>query len=111
MFQTKEASDNIIIYLAGRLDVHTSSDIEVQLDDFRLKNPDKNLIFDMSRVEYVSSSGLRMLVSLMRALNAANKTLKLCQLGEVVAKVFAVVELMDMFDIYDDEASAIQGKH
>ncbi len=110
MFKVKKSSANLIIYLTGKLDVHTSSDTEEEIENLRLKSPDKDIILDMSQVEHMSSSGLRILVSLMRVMNTHDKKLKICKLSEPVKKVFEVVELMDMFNIYSDENSAIKGK-
>ena len=55
----------------------------------------------------MSSSGLRVFVSLMRNLKESNRSLKLCNLSPAVRKVFEVVELMDMFDIHESEEEAL----
>jgi anti-sigma B factor antagonist len=56
----------------------------------------------------MSSSGLRVFVSLMRMLRENNRALKLTNLSVAVKKVFEVVELMDMFEIYDSEEAALK---
>jgi anti-sigma B factor antagonist len=55
----------------------------------------------------MSSSGLRVFVSIMRYLKERNRNLKLSNLSLAVKRVFEVVELMDMFDIYNDESDAL----
>ena len=107
--QIKEKDENIIVYLNGKLDVQRSSQIELSLDDLRVKNPNSNIILEMSRVEHMSSSGLRVLVALMRELNAKGYVLRLCKLSKSVEKIFEIVELTDMFDIYKTEDSALKG--
>ena len=62
----------------------------------------------MQDVEYMSSSGLRIFVSTMRILKDNNKKLKLCNINSAVKKIFEVVELMDMFEIYDNEVLALE---
>ena len=109
LFQTKKEGENIIVYLKGKLDIHQSSEIEVSLDDLRTKNPNSNIIIEMSEVEHMSSSGLRILVALMRELNVNGRELRLCKLSKSVEKILEIVELADMFDIYKTEASALRG--
>ncbi|MFW6365234.1 MAG: STAS domain-containing protein [Spirochaetota bacterium] len=98
----------IIIYLSGRLDVHLSSDVEKEINKIIKENPDVHLLLDLSDVEYMSSSGLRIFVSTMRILRDNRKKLKLSNINSAVKKIFEVVELMDMFDIYDSEKEALE---
>ena len=104
---TKEADKNILVYLSGRIDVHLASEIEGELNKLIEEHSDKNVVLNLNDVEYMSSSGLRVFVSLMRNLKETNRTLKLCNLSVAVKKIFEVVELMDMFDIYESEQSAL----
>lgn len=109
MLKMKEVQDDIVIYLKGRLDVHASGDIEKELTKLIDKNPDKNVVINLQDVEYMSSSGLRVLVATMRMLKTNGKALKLCHLNAAVKKIFEVVELMDMFDIFETEEQALDG--
>ena len=108
MLKTRQINTDIIAYLSGRLDVHLSAEIEKGLLDLIKKNPDANLILNLADVEYMSSSGLRVLVATMRVLKSNSRKLHLCNLNQAVLKVFEVVELMDMFDIFNTEEEAIE---
>ncbi|MCB1145788.1 MAG: STAS domain-containing protein [Leptospiraceae bacterium] len=108
MVKVKETNGNLIVYLKGRLDVHLSGEIEKDLNQLIEKKPDKDLIINLLDIEYMSSSGLRVLVAIMRLLKGNNKNLKLCHLNSAVRKIFEVVELMDMFDIYETEEEALK---
>lgn len=105
--QNKKMDNAIVMYLSGRLDVHLSADIEKEINQLIKENPDLNVILDLKDVEYMSSSGLRIFVSTMRLLRDNQKQLKLCNINSAVKKIFEVVELMDMFDIYDSEETAL----
>jgi anti-anti-sigma factor len=105
--KSKNLDDIIIVYLTGRLDVHLSADIEKELNKIIAENPKQHLIMNLKDVEYMSSSGLRIFVSTMRILKETKRKLKLCSLNNAVVKIFQVVELMDMFDIYDTEKEAM----
>lgn len=104
---TKREGDVLIVYLKGRLDVHLSLEIEQAVNEL-IDNGDINLLFDLEKVVYLSSSGLRIFIAAMRKLKDLNGQLKLANLTSSVKKIFKVVELIDLFDIYDsiDEALA-----
>lgn len=103
----KESGKYMCVYLTGRIDVHLASDIESELNELIEKHPDKHVVLNLEEVEYMSSSGLRVFVSLMRNLKETSRELKLCNLSIAVRKIFEVVELMDMFDIYESEEEAL----
>lgn len=105
--QTKKVGNVVVVYLQGRLDVHLSADIEKEINKLIKDEPNAHLLLNLSSVEYMSSSGLRIFVSTMRILKESNRKLKLCNMNSAVKKIFEVVELMDMFEIYDTEEEAI----
>ncbi len=106
--QTKREGDVIVIYLKGRLDVHLSADIEKEINRIIKDEPQVHLLLNLAEVEYMSSSGLRIFVSTMRILKESQRKLKLCNMNNAVKKIFEVVELMDMFEIYDSEEEALK---
>lgn len=107
MIKTKESGDNLVVYLRGRLDVHMSGEVEKELQKTIEETPGKSLVINLAEIEYMSSSGLRVLVAIMRLLKSNNQSLRLCHLNAAVKKIFEVVELMDMFDIYETEEEAL----
>jgi anti-anti-sigma factor len=106
--KTKKNGNVIVIYLAGRLDVHLSADIEKEINEIIKNEPNADLLLNLLDVEYMSSSGLRIFVSTMRILKESKRSLKLCNMNNAVTKIFEVVELMDMFDIFETEDDAIK---
>ncbi len=101
-------NDHLIIYLEGRLDAHMSLDVEAKIAEVLDKYISQNVILNMKEVDYISSSGLRIIVSFLRDLTKEKRKLKLCNLNKSVLKVFEVVELLDMFDIYSSEKKALK---
>lgn len=104
----KRVDNVVVVYLAGRLDVHLSAEIEKEINKIIQNEPDMHLLMNLQNVEYMSSSGLRIFVSTMRILKEQKRMLKLCNMNNAVKKIFEVVELMDMFDIYDSEEEALK---
>ncbi|MDH5719814.1 MAG: STAS domain-containing protein [Spirochaetia bacterium] len=108
MLDLKQVGGNVIVSLKGRLDVHLSAEIEKGLLKIIEESPNANIIANMQNVEYMSSSGLRVLVAIMRQLKQKERELRLCGLNQAVRKVFEVVELIDMFNVFDTEEDAIK---
>ena len=55
--KTETNSDHVICHLSGRLDTIVSQNVEPEINNCTDK--EKNLIFDFSQVEYISSTFLR----------------------------------------------------
>lgn len=89
-----------ILSLVGRLDELATAEVEQAFTEM-LNDENQGLIVDLAGVEYVSSSGLRVLLMLMKAMKNQQRPLKLCNLSPFVAEVFEVSNFAVLFDIYD----------
>ncbi len=104
----KKTGNIVSIYLKGRLDVHYSADIEQELERLVPLYPASHFLINMKDVEYISSSGLRIIVMTMKLLKAQERKLVLCCINEAVRKVFEVVQVIDMFDIFASEEKGVE---
>ncbi|MFA5519517.1 MAG: STAS domain-containing protein [Spirochaetota bacterium] len=104
----KKVENAIIIYFRGRLDVHHSLDIEEELSRLITMEPASHFIINMKDVEYISSSGLRVLVMSMKALKKDNRMMLICCINEAVRKVFEIVQFTDILKIYESEQKALE---
>ena len=59
-------NSELIIKLEGRLDTNTSHELEKEIQDL---NGVTKLIFDFEKLEYISSAGLRILLSCQKQMN------------------------------------------
>ena len=86
----------LTIGLEGRLDTTTSP----QLEEFVTSNIAgvTELYFDMAKLEYVSSAGLRVLLSTQKKMNAQGKMI-LKNVSEEVLEVFEVTGFTDILTI------------
>lgn len=97
----------VVAYLTGRLDVAVSGDIEEQLLTAIEKDSIKFMVLNMEKVEYMSSSGFRVAIALLRRLKDEGGQLKICSLKPAVKRIFDVIELTSLFEIYESEDEAI----
>lgn len=102
----KTVNDVEIVFLNGRLDAYNSNLVEKKfyevIDSGKLK-----MVADLSGVEYISSSGLRVMLSSLKKLNQLEGTLKLASLQPYVLEVFEIAGFTQLFEIYDSEDEAI----
>jgi anti-anti-sigma factor len=94
-----------VLALSGRLDTETAVDVELALQDL-LGAGERQFIIDLAGIGYVSSAGLRVLLSLAKQLDGGKGTLRLCALNASVKQVFDVAGFSKLFTIFPDRAGA-----
>ena len=84
------------IALEGRLDTMTAPELEAELNN-SLQNAD-SLTLDFSKLEYISSAGLRVLLSAHKAMSSKGG-MKVTKVNEIVREVFEVTGFADILTI------------
>ncbi len=105
--KTRVIQDLLIVELKGRLDIHTNKGISDEINDLVQKNQGMHFILDFSGVEYLSSSGMGLLVTLQRALEDRKHKLKLAALNHAVTRIFTAVGMLENFEVFDTVNAAI----
>ncbi|MCB1325812.1 MAG: STAS domain-containing protein [Spirochaetales bacterium] len=106
MLNTKKVGESLVVYLEGRLDVSVANEVEEELGKL-IDEGNKFIVLNMEKVEYMSSSGFRACIATLRKLNAREGSLKLCAIKPSVRRIFDVIELTSLFDIYESESEAL----
>ncbi len=73
-----------------------------------LITPGTKLIFDLSSLKFVDSSGLGALLSCLRQLNSSGGALKLCAMVKPVRALFELVRMHRVFEILNTQEEAIR---
>lgn len=97
-----------VVALIGRFDELATAPVEAHLIQVVNSNP-QGIVLDLAGVEYISSSGLRILLMLDRAAKQRDIELRLCGLTPFVAEVINVSNLGSIFNIYPDTRAALAG--
>ena len=90
-------ADTLTLTLTGRLDTTTAPQLEKALQE-NLDNI-HSLTLDFAGVEYISSAGLRVLLSAQKKMNAAAGTMKVTHVNEMVMEVFDITGFADILTI------------
>ena len=92
----KQDGTNLEIALTGRLDTTTAPELEKELNAC-LDNAD-TLTLDFADLAYISSAGLRVLLSAHKAMSAKGG-MKVTHANEIVKEVFEVTGFADIIDM------------
>ena len=94
--EKKQNGNELTLLLEGRLDTVTApqleSEIKTSLDGVTV------LIFDFSKLEYISSAGLRVLLSAQKTMNAQGE-MKVLNVNETIMEIFEVTGFSDILTI------------
>lgn len=100
-------NNRAVAYPVGRLDVAVSAELEDQLTKSVDEHEIEGLVLNMENVEYMSSSGFRVAIALLRKLSDRGGYLKICSLKPAVKRIFDVIELTSLFEIFESEDEAL----
>jgi anti-sigma B factor antagonist len=94
--EKKINNDAVTLIVSGRLDTQTAPELENELDS--ILSGLKELIFDMTNLEYVSSAGLRVILKAQKAMNAQG-SMKLTGVNDSIMEVFDITGFLDILTI------------
>lgn len=92
-----EDKNEILLMLEGRLDTNSAPELEKELAECSMDSG--KLIFDFAKLRYISSAGLRVLLSTQKQMNAAQGTMIIRHPNELVMEVFDVTGFSDIMTI------------
>ena len=105
--KTREVGGATIVDLSGKI---TLGEGGVTLrEEVRklLAEGKKKIVLNLAEVNYIDSSGLGELVSAYTAVKNAGGELKLLNLTSKVRDLLVITKLVTVFDVKDDEATAV----
>ncbi len=93
----KKNDKELFIKLEGKLDTNTSSDLDSKISE--LEGVEK-VIIDMEKLDYISSAGLRVLLSMQKIMNKQGEMI-LKNVCENVMDIFEVTGFSEILNIED----------
>ncbi len=85
------------IAIEGRLDTLTAPELQAELANYKLGELTE-IVLDMSKLEYISSAGLRVLLQAFRSMKMGG-VMRIINANEVTRKVFEVTGFDEYFTI------------
>jgi len=102
---TKKKDYVYSVELKGPIDSKTYQELEQELNEITNENT-KAVILDMSGVDYVSSMGVKVVITAKKSLERKKASFAMVDLQPQVKKVFDMLKILPMFDIFDDAPEA-----
>lgn len=94
--EKKLNGENATLIVVGRLDTQTAPALEKEIDS--IVSQLKDLTFDMSGLEYVSSAGLRVILKAQKIMNTQG-AMRLIGVNDSIMEVFDITGFLDILTI------------
>ncbi len=102
----REVGDVAVLSLTGRLDLANGSTLKDQLKQLFAKNL-IHIHLNLAEVEFINSSGLGALVSIMKEVRLIKGRLTLSNPASYVQEIFEITQLSHIFEIFSTEEEAL----
>lgn len=102
---TTKDSDLTIFSLQGRLDALSSPELEEQINRW-LEQAENKLLFDLEKLDYISSAGLRVFLTTAKKMKARNGKFGMAMLRENVKEVFTVSGFITIIPAFETLGAA-----
>ncbi len=100
-------NDVDVMRVSGRIDLVTSNTLKDMIRE-HLHRERRHLVLNLERVDFINSSGLGSLVSILKDVRLAGGSLVLSNLAPYVQEIFEITQLSNVFEIFDAELAAVE---
>lgn len=102
----RDLKDVILVDLKGQLDIYNSGDLQKLIEAYIARGFQK-FIINLEEVDYLDSSTISAFIHCHRRLDNEGGRFLLVALQGAPKDVFAMAKLHDVFEIHDDEGTAL----
>ncbi len=96
--EINESNDAVNIIVTGDIEMMSIKDFKTKLLNVG-ENVDKDIDIDLSNVDYIDSSGVGVLISLLKRQKTKGKTLNISKVSPKVLNVLKLSSLSDVFNL------------
>jgi len=93
----EEIDGKLIATLEGEMDTAAAIEAEEALQSL-YKSDGRDVFIECEGLEYIASSGLRILLGILKGAKAAGSKVTLCNVNEDIKNVFKLTGFIDLFD-------------
>lgn len=104
---TETRDDHMIVFLDGRLDTTQADAFEKAMTGL-LDEGHTKIIFDCERLNYISSSGLRIFLIMQKKMMGAGGKFAVCSLQAAIREIFDMSGFTMIFNIQPDLDAALK---
>ena len=93
----QEQDGQLVAILEGRLDTAVSEEVEEQLSPLH-KCKDKDIVIDCTNLTYISSSGLRLLLDILKNAQAHGHHVYMKDISNTIREAFTLTGFIGLFE-------------
>lgn len=105
---TESAKPVLIVKLDGRFDTQASQEGQAAIDA-EIARGWKYMVLDLTRLDFISSAGLRVLLKTSKSLKAAGGELRVHGPNETVREIFGISGFDSIFKVFESREQAMAG--
>ena len=94
----EKQEDKYLVTLEGELDTAAAAEVEKALQPLYTSNG-LDVIIDCENLEYIASSGLRILISILKGAKAGGSKVVLKNMNEDIKSVFKLTGFINIFEV------------
>ena len=98
IFNIKVENDSVFATVSGRLDTPAAVKAQQEIVPI-MENVDKVITLDCSDLEYISSSGLRLFLTIRKEASAKGGKVIIKNINDEIKKVFTMTGFFSLFEI------------
>ena len=105
---TEEKTDEwVVICVSGRLDTTNYNVLEKRMMEL-IDLGNDHILMECSKMDYISSSGLRILLMGLKKISQTKGQFLLCGLQENIREIFEISGFTSIFKIFSDQSEALK---
>jgi anti-sigma B factor antagonist len=99
----------VVLTLTGEVDGSATDVLLPAYDEAvaRAGDTGRTVVLDLSGVDYVNSTGIALIVSVLARARAQGRTMRACGLSDHYRQIFAITRLSDYIELYPDLGGAL----
>ena len=94
----EELEGKIVATLKGELDTAAAIEVEKELQPL-YKSEGRDIVIECENLEYIASSGLRILLGILKSAKAAGSKVTLRNMNDDIKNVFQMTGLISLFEV------------
>ncbi|MPN58287.1 Anti-sigma F factor antagonist [bioreactor metagenome] len=98
----------MIIKLNGELDHHSSSYARDEIDDEILAKNPKNILFDMSHLNFMDSSGIGVIIGRYKFIASNGGKVGIASMKPQIKRIYEICGLKRIIPSFDNKKTAIE---
>jgi anti-sigma B factor antagonist len=105
-----EKINNVIVVKFNNIDRFNALIVEPVKEQLKalFNKPDTRLVLNLEGIRFIDSSGFGVFLSIMKTANNNHGQFKICNLGKEVTELFKLLQLHNVFELYDSQEKCIE---